>query len=254
MAGSNFASNAPETAKPASISASPDTHLLDNPIWNALCTEHASLALGTARARRYPPSIGPLAGIVDTSAESYEALRELTNLGGVAGLFLDRPYSLQPGWTLKRDGRIHQMICLDPVAYEPAQVPQGAEFVHLTAADVPEMVALATLTEPGPFNERTMELGTFFGIRSGGRLLAMAGERQRWPNFVEVSAVCTHPDARGRGYGSLLTATVAARIQQCGETPVLHVYAANQSAVRVYESLGFTLRRTLEFALLKNGA
>ncbi len=230
----------------------PDTTPLDNPIWSALRTEHAALALGDGLARRYPIQIGPLAGMPDTSATSYEALRDLAGKGGIVGLFLqDRP-APPSGWTMLRDGTMYQMICLAPELPDPAGLAPGAEIVQLTGADVPAMVELARLTEPGPFNDRTPELGAFFGIKRNGRLVAMAGERLRLPEFVEVSAVCTHPEARGRGYGSALTATVARHICRNSRTPILHLFAANQPALRVYSGLGFAVRRTLELAVMQN--
>lgn len=142
------------------------------------------------------------------------------------------------------------MICEDPqpVALE---LTRGEIFRPLTTADVPEMVALAQLTEPGPFRERTIELGPFFGIFDDGRLVAMAGERMHLPHHVEVSAVCTHPKARGRGYARMLISIVMDEIRQRGKTPFLHSLADNDTAIRVYENLGFTQRRTFELAVLK---
>ncbi len=113
------------------------------------------------------------------------------------------------------------------------------------------MVALAELTEPGPFRERTIELGKFLGIFHAGRLIAMAGPRLYLPQAIEVSAVCTHPDARGRGYARLLIARIVQDIAQRGKTAFLHSFADNP-AVRVYESLGFRLRRHLHLGVLKN--
>ena len=230
----------------------PEITLLDNPIWNALCTEHASLALDGGLARRYPMEIGPLAGMPDTSAASYEALREIAGVGGIVGLFLQEKPAPPAGWKMLRDGTMYQMICLDAELPDPAALAPGAEILRLTPEDVPAMVELAHLTEPGPFNIRTPELGTFFGIKWDGRLVAMAGERLRLPQLVEISAVCTHPEARGRGYGSALTATVARHIRGKGGTPILHLFAANQAAFRVYSGLGFTVRRTLELAMMRN--
>jgi predicted GNAT family acetyltransferase len=125
---------------------------------------------------------------------------------------------------------------------------------RLTPSDVPAMVELARLTEPGPFRDRTRELGTFFGIFEGGRLIAMAGQRTRVPGFVEVSAVCTHPEARGRGYARTLMSAVMDRILRDGDTPFLHSFADNHGAIRVYEALGFVLRRHFHLAVLKNEA
>ena len=113
------------------------------------------------------------------------------------------------------------------------------------------MVELATLTEPGPFRERTQELGAFFGIFDEERLMAMAGQRMRLPGFIEVSAVCTHPDARGRGYARSVMLEVMADIVDRGDTPFLHTFADNQQAIRVYEALGFTRRRSLHLVVLK---
>ena len=114
------------------------------------------------------------------------------------------------------------------------------------------MVALAELTEPGPFRTGTSSLGRFFGIFEGARLLAMAGERMHLPGLREVSAVCAHPDARGRGYARTVMIEVINDILSRGETPFLHVFAANEPAIRVYRTLGFTRRRSFELAVLQS--
>jgi ribosomal protein S18 acetylase RimI-like enzyme len=229
----------------------PSVSLLDNPIWSALTTEHASLALGGEDARRYPPEIGPLSGMPAQSKAGYRALHALVPPEDIAVLFLDETPCLPTGWTLVRGGSLAQMVAERPQLVEiPAQ--RGMELRRLTPADAPAMVALAKLTEPGPFRLRTLELGTFFGILDAGRLLAMAGKRLHIPGYVEVSGVCTHPDARGRGYARLLMSRVMEEIVREGKTPFLHSFASNYGAIRVYEGLGFTLRRTFELAVVKN--
>jgi predicted GNAT family acetyltransferase len=55
----------------------------------------------------------------------------------------------------------------------------------------------------------------------------MAGERTWIGEFREVSAVCTHPDAQGRGYARALIGRVVNRIIGASETPFLHVESAN---------------------------
>ncbi len=235
----------------ASPGAKPDTRVLDNPIWNALTSEHRGFALGNGLARRYPPEIGPLSGLVEQSAEAYKALRELTGTGGVTAQFLVEPPAEQPGWSMVRGGLMSQMIWGGEAVPTTPLLAGDAVLRLLTPADVPAMVELAHLTEPGPFGRRTSELGTFFGIFEAGRLLAMAGQRMRLPGFIEVSAVCTHPDARARGYARAVMSAVLADIVQRGSTPILHVFAANHSAIRVYEGLGFAHRRSLHLAVLK---
>jgi predicted GNAT family acetyltransferase len=75
----------------------------------------------------------------------------------------------------------------------------------------------------------------------------MAGQRLAPPGFREVSAVCTHPDARRRGYASIVSALAARRILERGETPFLHVAVTNIAAIPVYEQLGFTHRAIARF-------
>ena len=123
--------------------------------------------------------------------------------------------------------------------------------VRLGPGDVPEILDLIARTEPGPFLPRTVELGTYLGIRQDGRLVAMAGERLRPPGWTEISAVCTAPEQRGQGLATRLVRAVAAVIRERGDTPFLHAAASNTVAVRLYESLGFTLRRRPSFALLR---
>jgi ribosomal protein S18 acetylase RimI-like enzyme len=241
-----------ESAAPASPSVTGDVRLLDNPIWNALNTEHRALALGDDLARRYPAEVGPLSGLVEQSAAAYEALRTLTGPGGVAALFLESPPEMRQGWSMVRGGLMSQMIWSGGNGRETTPLDAPAMPRKLASADVPAMVELARLTEPGPFGRRTHELGEFFGIFEGERLMAMAGQRTRLPGFVEVSAVCTHPDARGRGYARVVMAEVIADILRRGNTPFLHSLADNHSAIRVYKALGFQHRRSLHLAVLKS--
>lgn len=142
-----------------------------------------------------------------------------------------------------------QMVCFQPsgMALRPVR---DAEIRQLTANDAPAMVALAKLTEPGPFHLRTIELGIFYGVFHGETLVAMAGQRLSPPGFVEVSAVCTHPDARGHGYAPLLMSTVMDEIIARGKTPMLHSLASNEAALAIYRRLGFTFRRNLNLAIL----
>jgi ribosomal protein S18 acetylase RimI-like enzyme len=220
--------------------------LLDNPIWNSLSTSRARFAQGGALARRFDPAIGPLAGLKEQSAEAYGELGELLSPGEFAVLFLDSAPEPPPGWQLLLHRPGNQMI------WEGASLPSSPEIAiqPLGADDIPEMLELTALTDPGPFRARTIELGGFLGIREGGRLAAMAGERLALPGFTEVSAVCTHPDFRGRGYAQALVSAVVRTIQLRGETPILHVYSSNTAAVRVYEALGFVLRRQLHIAVV----
>jgi predicted GNAT family acetyltransferase len=121
----------------------------------------------------------------------------------------------------------------------------------MTSEDFPEMVTLASLTEPGPFRDHTANLGGFVGIRVDGRLAAMAGQRLAPTGFAEVSAVCTHPDFRGRGYAQALVAAVTRNIHAEGRMPFLTSFESNTGAIRIYQQIGFVHRRTFQLAVLK---
>jgi GNAT superfamily N-acetyltransferase len=221
--------------------------LLDNPIWHALLTEQAYLARGNALAKRFPRDVAPFAAMQNQSPAEYQSLAKLLSADVVA-LFLDTPPVLPAGWSMRASGEMYQMV-FD--ALSPA--PSNQVFRKLTEADVPEMLALTRLTEPGPFLPHTIELGAYFGIHESGSLVAMAGERLHLTGFTEVSAVCTHPDFRGRGYGNTLLSAVVSQIKHRGETPFLHVKTDNAAAIRLYQNLGFRIRAPLHLAVIQHG-
>ena len=225
--------------------------LLDNPIWTSLTTTHAHLAIGAdtgqALGRRYPSEIGPLSAFREPTAAAYADLAAIIPEGDVAALFLAEKPHPPEGWKLVRNGPLIQMICP-----ELPDMPHLAEpIISLTPTDFPEMKTLATLTEPGPFRDQTATLGGFVGIRIDGRLAAMAGQRLSPTGFAEVSAVCTHPDFRGRGFAQALVAAVTRNIYAKGRVPFLTSFEANTGAIRIYRQAGYTLRRTFQLAVLK---
>ncbi|MDC7684089.1 GNAT family N-acetyltransferase [Asticcacaulis sp. BYS171W] len=210
-------------------------HILDRPVWNALNTGWAHLALGSDRVRQLDPAFGPFAATADGTPE---ALSDLSP--GPDGLWIVERDAMKPrgGLTVARTAPLHQMIA--PAV--PDFPPPDFDVVPLEATDGPEMLALAQLTKPGPFAERTHELSAFIGVRQDGRLAAMAGERMRVPGFAEISAVCTHPDFRGRGYAAGLMRRVMQRIAARGDVPFLHTYPDNDAAITLYKGLGFEYR------------
>jgi predicted GNAT family acetyltransferase len=224
-----------------------DLTLLDRPVWSALTTSHRHLAEGGPQALRYPVAITPFADMVDMSAASFAALGDLLSGKQVAALFTPDAVDVPAGFKVALAEVCEQMIG------SPADSRlHGAEIVRLGAADVPAMMALTARTNPGPFAARTHELGTFLGIRSGGELVAMAGERMRPGHFVEITAVCVHPDHRGRGYAQALLAAVARQIEARDQVPFLHVLSSNSSAIALYQRQGMTTRRRLHvIALMK---
>ena len=217
---------------------------LDNPIWSCLTTRHAQFALGGPHVRRYRADISPITGLPDAAPIDVGALEALFGIDDDIGVFGPRVPALPSNWETLNADRITQMIRTDP-----SPLPEGdIEVAVLGEADVAEMLALVELTQPGPFRRRTIELGRFIGIREGGRLMAMAGERMWVGDSREVSGICTHPDALGRGFARLLSGRVVNGILRAGQTPFLHVRSGNARAIGVYEALGFV--RRAEFPLL----
>lgn len=113
------------------------------------------------------------------------------------------------------------------------------------------MLSLTALTKPGPFFKRTIEMGRYFGLFDGDKLVSMAGERLQMPGYTEVSAICTDPDYHGKGYASLLTSVVCEKIIAEGNTPFLHVRYDNTRAIDVYKKLGFEINADVHFAIFK---
>jgi GNAT superfamily N-acetyltransferase len=216
----------------------------DNPIWFALTTQHRSLACSHGSARRYLPDVSPLAALLHPTNEAFADLRRLISPGERVALFTASPLDGPCGWHVDRSRWIDQMIC--EAAPEPPQVAP----VALGTTDVPEMLALAAATEPGPFLPQTILMGSYFGIRaSDGRLVAMAGERLQSTAFSEISAVCTHPEFRGRGYARALVTFLTAQILAAGKTPFLHVKSENGAKV-VYQKIGFRLRAAMSLTVI----
>lgn len=214
-------------------------HPLDCAVWSALTGRQSHLALARGGARRFDPAYGVFAAVEEQSAGNLAGLGALIAAHGDVAFLEAAPPTEAPGAAIVSQDLGVQMTA---ARLTPAREPDF-EMVPLTDADAPQMLALAALTQPGPFFERTHQLGDFFGVKADGRLVAMAGERMKPDGYTEVSGVCTHPDHRGRGYAGALMRRVAGRILDRGETPFLHAYASNRGAIALYETLGFTVRR-----------
>ena len=225
------------------------THPLDHPIWTALTTRHQALAEGGVWARRYPTAIAPFADMTEISPRGFADLGAMMLGSEIAVLFTPEPVAVPDEFKIVLAEPGEQMIG------SPAEVPAGdVEVLTLGVADAPDMVTLTTLTKPGPFSLRTHELGTYLGIRVDGQLVAMAGERMKPAEYTEMSAVCVHPLHRGRGYGQILLSAIARRIMARGETPFLHLFTSNTSALALYRRQGMEVRRRLQVTVLQKKA
>jgi ribosomal protein S18 acetylase RimI-like enzyme len=220
-----------------------DESVLDAPVWFALTGPQASVAVRLRSAARFDPGVSPFVGMADDRDASWVDLGRL--LGASAPAVMFQPAHVPSDWTETFSGRGLQMIA-DSV--EPLESLDDPEIIALGTADADEMFELAGRTKPGPFERRTVELGGYVGVRRGGVLVAMAGERLRPPGFTEISAVCTDESVRGQGLAGRLVGRVASSIAARGDRAFLHVAASNTAAVALYERLGFRVRREVGFA------
>lgn len=220
-------------------------HPLDRAVWNALTTSQAHLAVADGGLLRFDPAYALFAAARCDAAAGETDWAGLARRTGRLALFETDP--VVPAGLVEVD-RINcqQMVCTDLTAGG-----RSLEFEALTDADGPEMLALATLTQPGPFLTKTHLLGPFIGVREGGRLVAMAGERLTLDGFGEVSGVCTHPDYRGRGYAGALMRAATRRILERGDTAFLHARIGHQATIAFYETLGFQRRTTPAYLVME---
>jgi len=225
------------------------SHVLDRPVWSALTSRHTALAEGGRLAMRYQPSVHPFACCRDNSPASLAALAELASPG-------DTQIFLQADEIVVPQGFVTVALAAGVQLLAEKVFPEidDDRIEQLGEADAAEMLDLATLTKPGPFTMRALALGSFWGIRVDGGLVAMAGERLKVEGMTELSGVCTHPDFRGQGLGRLMTLFAAGKICARGELPFLHTYAANESAIGLYGKLGFRLRTPMNIAVIERRA
>lgn len=221
------------------------THPLDNPVLESLTGPHARFALTQGRAARYFADVSPFGAVPSEPSEADWADAARLVAPGETVLFPALAAAPPPDWEVLGNGEGVQLVA-DSLAAWPDD-----EAVALGPADVPDMIRLAERTKPGPFLPRTIELGTYLGVRRDGELVAMAGERMRPPGWTEISAVCTDPAWRGHGFASRLTRAIAVGIAARGDTAFLHAVGTNINAIRLYKELGFTHRRNIQFWRLR---
>jgi predicted GNAT family acetyltransferase len=220
-------------------------HALDRVVWESLTTCHAPLSEGNTLARRFLRDVNLFASARDDSPAALAALSALVQPGEQVFVLQVPEIAIPPDLVEVKAALGVQMLA----ARLPSAVSR-ADIAPLTDADAPEMLALAKLTEPGPFLERTNRMGRFLGIRVDGQLAAMAGERMQIPGYTELSGVCTHPDLRGRGFARRLSTAVVMDITARGDRAFLHAWKSNHTAIALYMQLGFQVRTDVNISVL----
>jgi GNAT superfamily N-acetyltransferase len=226
------------------------SHPLDNPVWESLTSHHAALARRKGGAARYPADIAPFVGVDINDVQATVQLASLVDIGESI-LFVGPPPPLPlTRWNVDPVVFIAQMTrdSLLPVNDGPMITPLSSQ------AHVADMLALTTLVYPHYFRPRTIEMGRYFGIYDGDTLAAMAGERMRFGDYQEISAICTHPNYTGRGYAQRLTAKLTNDILGSGRHPILHVSHQNTRAKSLYQRMGFRFRADIPLLAAKRVA
>lgn len=223
------------------------TDVLDNVVWHAATGVQRELAEHNGLAARFLRDVAMFSGLADAaSPEAWDDLGRLVGAGKPAILFLPDA-EVPDGWSKE-----HAIPCFQMLAEHVDGTAGRDDIIELGPQDVPDMLELVNATRPGPFSERTIELGRYVGIRRDGRLVAMTGERVRPPGFTEVSAVCTAEEVRGQGLARDLVLAVVNGIRARGEQAFLHVETKNTPAVGLYESMGFVTRCVADALIVRN--
>ncbi len=208
--------------------------LFASPVWTALHTKHRHFAVSMGDACRYPADVAPFAAV---GAPTTDALLQLHSLlvRGESVWIVGESYPNPPELLFEESLECIQMVL-------PAEIIPPAmtvDIVPLSDDNAPEMVALTTLAFPGFFRRRTCEMGTYYGIRFEGELIAMGGERLTLDGYPEISGVCTHPAHRGKGYAAALMWQLVRDHRRDGLISWLHVSSANHHAFELYRRMGF---------------
>lgn len=223
------------------------THLLDNPVWNALISGNKNLAMGNEQAKCFPLEVAPFTGLEELNERNFKSLFDIIPSGRIISIFSPGNAEVPYPWKKVHQVKVFQMI------YTGAAIANcnNHEIIALTEQHVQQMLSLTKLTNPGPFYQRTIAFGNYNGIFKAGQLVAMAGQRMHAGEFLEISAVCTHPDHIGNGYARSVILHMVQLIRAQSRLPFLHVLTDNTAAIRLYTSLGFLTRREMIVTIMK---
>jgi len=219
-------------------------HILDNMVWNAITTGNNDIAIINGDVGCYLPDIAPFAGMKIFNDANLKKLYEFIPANrSVAISSLHKMDFDESRWKLLQPMDVTQMVYEHPV--NTFTTKNSPLIVPLSDEHVPQMMELTALTRPGPFLQQTIRFKNYFGIFIEDRLAAMSGQRMHPLPYLEVSAVCTHPDFRGLGYAKALMLHVMKIILDNSFIPFLHVLSNNSNAIELYKTISFRTRKQI---------
>jgi GNAT superfamily N-acetyltransferase len=218
----------------------PNYDKLDNPVWHSLSETHRNFSINYGSLKCYNPDFCPFGGYGSSNKDIEEiaGYAKLINNFFIVG---DKPI-FSNELSLK-----NELVCLQMIMDNDPGADIREEIVKLNHNYEEALFKLVNLVQPGYFKNKTSQLGDYYGIFQNGDLVAVAGERMKMNDFVEVSAIVTHPEHTGKGYAKQLIAYVINKILDQVKTPYLHVSENNTGAIGLYRKLGFKIRRKISF-------
>lgn len=217
-----------------------DDKKLDNPVWFSLSETHQSFAVEYGSVKFYHPDYCPFGGFEkgNAIAKSIDGYSEMVDSFFIVG---EKP-ELSNLLKLNKE-----LVCLQMIVCNPIDIAINDPIVKLTDEHIDALYELVNFVQPGYFKKKTSLLGNYYGIFKNEELVSVTGERMQMNDFVEVSAVVTHPNHTGKGYAKQLVVQTVNEIFKQNKIPFLHVIEDNKGAIQLYEKLGFSTRCKISF-------
>jgi ribosomal protein S18 acetylase RimI-like enzyme len=217
-----------------------DENKLDNPVWHSLSESHHHFSIERDNAMFYHPDYCPFGAFIGTGNIS-KAIDKYAEQCGNFYIVGEKP-TFSSALYLR-----NELVCNQMIIFNEVDLAIQEEILEIGQGQANKLFQLVNLVQPGYFKSKTSLLGNYYGIFKDNELIAVTGERMKMNNYTEVSAVITHPAHIGKGYAKQLVAHTVNSIIQQNKLPYLHVAETNSPAIKLYEKLGFTIRRRISF-------
>lgn len=215
---------------------------LKNPVWYSLKETHQNFAIQYGEVKFYDPKICPFGAFTNTK-KTKDAINEYAKLTDKFFLVSENETPIYDTSKIKLDKKIDG---IQMVLKKLQEVDITEEIVPLTEKHIDEIYNLVWLVMPGYYKKRTFDMGKYFGIFKNNQLVSITGQRMQTDDFIEISAVVTHPNYTKRGYAKQLTQFVTKDILKDNKHPILHTDKGNP-VTKLYEKLGYEITRDMNW-------